>query len=203
MKILSVRREFDADHSSSTYEFFALERLTAKQRQAVNALTGKSARRHLQFHYQGDWNDLPYTWINQLLALGYEILVSESYDWWSVYLALPHDPELQMRLTAYQCDAENGFQVEVVENQLILYFGIQLDYNAVYHALGEDPFKGLAELFKSIREELLAGDISAARAHHHTYCKYDEVEEEAECEPLKTSLSDSAEILLNILDTDW
>lgn len=200
MKILSVRQGFDADHSSSTYEFFALERLTAKQRQAVSALTGESARQHLQFHYHGDWNDLPFAWINQLLTLGYDILVTESYDWWGVYLALPHDPGLQKRLAAYQCDAENGLQVEGVENRIILYFGMQLDYNAVYHALGRDPFKGVAELFEGIREELIEGDLSAVRAHHHTYCKYDEVEEEAESEPLETSLSDNAETLLNILE---
>jgi hypothetical protein len=50
MRILSVRRGFEADHSSSTYEFFALDQLTPEQRAAVQELTGRSPRRHLEFH---------------------------------------------------------------------------------------------------------------------------------------------------------
>ena len=50
MRILSIRRSFDADHSSSSYDFFTFHRLTAEQRAAVHELTGESARRHLRFH---------------------------------------------------------------------------------------------------------------------------------------------------------
>lgn len=86
MHILSLRRVFDADHSSSTYEFFALDRLTPERRAAVQNLTGESARRHLRFHYRGEWSDIPSEWPDALLTLGYDILVSESYDWWAVHL---------------------------------------------------------------------------------------------------------------------
>ena len=44
MRILSIRHTFDADHSSSSYEFFSFDRLTAEQRAAVSELTGESAR---------------------------------------------------------------------------------------------------------------------------------------------------------------
>ena len=44
MRILSVHHGFSADHSSSTYEFFALQPLTAAQRAAVQALTGEAGR---------------------------------------------------------------------------------------------------------------------------------------------------------------
>ncbi len=54
MRILSSRRNFEADHSSSTYEFFARNRLTPEQREAVETLTGESGRRHLRFHYWGE-----------------------------------------------------------------------------------------------------------------------------------------------------
>lgn len=48
MRILSVRRGFEADHSSSSYEFFALDKLTPDQRADVQRLTGESGRRHLR-----------------------------------------------------------------------------------------------------------------------------------------------------------
>lgn len=196
MRILSIRQGLDADHSSSTYEFFAIERLTPEQRAAVQELTGESPRRHLSFHYWGDWNDIPSVWPDKLLTLGYDILVSESYDWWAVHLSLPHDPALLERLGQYECESDsNGFDVRVVGERMILYFGMQLDYGAVYEMSGEDPFEGLADLFETVREELLAGDLSTAWAMYQTYGGYPDVEPE----PVKP-LSASGRTLLNIME---
>ena len=197
MRILGIRQGFDADHSSSTYEFFTLDRLTPEQREAVQRLTGESPRRHLSFHYWGDWNDIPSGWTDKLLALGYDILVSESYDWWAVYLSLSHDPALLERLGQYECDSDgNGFGVRVVGERMILGFGMQLDYGAVYDMSGEDPFEGLADLFETVREELLSGDLSAAWAMYQTYGGYPDVEPEP-VEPL----SSSGRSLLNIMES--
>lgn len=181
MRIISLRQGFDADHSSSTYEFFALNKLTAEQRAAVEALTGESPRRHLQFHYQGDWSDIPSNWPDELLVLGYDILVSESYDWWAAHVSLPHDPDLEERLQPYTCESDsNGFSVQVVGDRMILYFGMQLDYGAVYDAWGEDTFEGLAGLFETVRDELLAGDLSAVWVMYDTYCGRDIADDEQE-----------------------
>ena len=59
MRILSIRHSFDADHSSSSYEFSSFDRLTAEQCAAVSELAGESGRRRLRFHYVGDWRDIP------------------------------------------------------------------------------------------------------------------------------------------------
>jgi hypothetical protein len=196
MRILSIRQGFDADHSSSTYEFFAHDRLTPEHRAAVQELTGESPRRHLRFHYVGEWSDMPYEWRDKLLTLGYDILVSESYDWWTVYLSLPHDPVLLEHLVQYECDSDgNGFGVRVVGERMILGFGMQLDYGEVYDMSGEDPFEGLADLFETVREELLAGDLSAAWAMYQTYGGY----EGSEPEPV-VPLSASGKTLLNIME---
>jgi hypothetical protein len=197
MRILSLRRGFDADHSSSTYEFFALDRLTPEQREAVRSLTGESPRRHLSFHYVGDWSDIPSGWPDKLLTLGYDILVSESYDWWAVYLSLPHDPALLERLQPYECDSDgNGFYVHMIGERMKLHFGMQLDYGAAYGAFGEDPFEGLADLFEAVRDELLAGDLSAVWAMYKTYGGYAEVE----AEPVEP-LSASGDTLLYIMES--
>lgn len=196
MRILSIRHGFEADHSSSSYEFFALGKLTPEQRAAVEKQIGESPRRHLSFHYQGDWNDIPSAWPDKLLTLGYDIMVSESYDWWSVYVSLPHDPDLAERLRQYECDSDgNGFSLEMVGERMILYFGMQMDYGAAYDTFGEDAFEGLADLFEKVREELLAGDPSAVWAVYETYGG----REDEEVEPVEP-LSASAETLLNVME---
>jgi len=196
MRILSLRRGFEADHSSSTYEFFALDRLTAEQRAAVRELTGESPRRHLSFHYMGDWSDIPHSWKDKLLTLGYDVLVTESYDWWGVYLSLPQDTALLEQLPPYECDSDgNGFDVHTVGERMILYFGMQLDYSAAHDAFGEDPFEGLAGLFEAVRGNLLAGDLSAVWAMSKTYGAY----EDAEPEPVEP-LSESAHTLLDVME---
>jgi hypothetical protein len=196
MRILSVRRGFEADHSSSSYEFFALGKLTPEQRAAVQKLTGESPHRHLSFHYQGDWNDIPSAWPDKLLTLGYDTMVSESYDWWAVHLSLPHDPDLAGRLGQYECESDsNGFSLDVVGDRMILYFGMQMDYGAAYDTFGEDAFEGLADLFEKVREELLAGDLSAAWVMFETYGGH----EDEEADPVEP-LSASAETLLSVME---
>jgi hypothetical protein len=196
MRILSVHHGFSADHSSSTYEFFALQPLTSEQRAAVQALTGEAGRRHLSFTYHGDWSDLPSAWPDKLLTSGYDILVSESYDWWGVHLALPHDADLLERLAAYECESDsNGFSIRALGERMVLYFGMNLDYGAAYDIFGEEIFEGLADLFERVREELLAGNLSAAWAMYSTYGG----EAEDGPEPVEP-LSSSGQTLLGIME---
>lgn len=196
MHILSTRRSFDADHSSSSYEFFAYNPLSKEQREAVRTLTGKSARRHLQFQYMGEWSDIPGDWPDRLLTLGYDVLISESYDWWAAYLSLPHDPDLLERLETYQIKyGACGFDVRVVDGRMILYFGMQLDYGMAYNVLGKDAFAGLADLFQTARDELLAGDLSVVWALFRRY-GYDDPEEGP---PPVEPLSDAGDTLLKVI----
>jgi hypothetical protein len=159
-------------------------------------LTGESARRHLRFHYVGDWRDIPDDWPDQLLTMGYDVLVSESYDWWSVSLSLPHDPTLAERLQPYVCLSDQGsLYVRVLGDQMLVSFSMAMDYSAAIGVLGEDLFEGLSDLFETIRGELLAGDLSAAWA---TYLIYGDDEEEGP-EPVEP-LSDSGRALSRIME---
>ena len=196
MRILSIRQGLNADHSSSTYEFFALDQLTSEQREAVQRLTGESPRRHLRFHYWGDWSNIPSGWTDKLLTLGYDILVSESYDWWAVRLSLPHREDLFWRIGRYECERDgNGSAVRRVGERMIVYFGFSMDYGAAYDAFGEDPFEGLADLFEEIRDELLAGNMGALRVMYDLYG----YEEEDEGEEAEDELSGNAWTLAGII----
>jgi len=127
--------------------------------------------------------------------MGYDILVSESYDWWTVCLSLPHDPALAERLQPYLCESDgNGLDVRVVGERLLVSFGMQMDYGAAYDTFGEDAFEGLSELFEAVRDELLAGDLSAAWVAYQTYG-----DEEEEAEPVEP-LSASGHTLLSIME---
>jgi len=197
MKIMSYCTGYATDHSSSTYEFYSLGRLTKEQKEAVERLTGQRPRgRNIGFHYWGDFQDIPSNWIEELLSDPYDIMVSESYDWWSTRMSLPYDEDLLAKLGRYECDYDGcGFWVRRVDDKILLSFGYQLEYGAAFNALGQKPFRGLADLFEEIRGEILAGDLSALRVIHECYGGYaNELKEEK-----SDSLSESAETLSYML----
>ena len=85
MNIISIRRGFECNHNSSNYEFFASEKpLTTPQRRNVVGYSSRSSpgTRKATYQYHGDWGDLPSEAEDDLLTNGFDILVSESYDWW-------------------------------------------------------------------------------------------------------------------------
>jgi hypothetical protein len=197
MKILSYCTGYATDHSSSTYEFYSLDRLTKEQKETVERLTGQRPRgRNIGFQYWGDFQDIPSGWVEKLLSDSYDIMVSESYDWWSTRMSLSYDEDLLAKLGCYECEYDGcGFWVQRVDDKMLLSFGYQLEYGAAFDTLGEKPFRGLADLFEEIRDEILAGDFSALRAIHECYGGYADELEEGESGPL----SETAETLRDIL----
>ncbi len=197
MRIISVRHGLQADHSSSTYEFYALERLSPEQRRAIADLTGEQPRgRKLRLHWEGE-GELSQEWEDALLTMGYDILISESYDWWAAQLSLPYDEKLAQQLSDLECEYDaNGVQIRCAGERLIVYFGFHMDYEAAYEALGENPFAGLADLFEQVRTELLAGDMSVPLV----FCElYGDLEEEEGVE-LPEPSSETAQTLTGIIE---
>ena len=57
MKIISIRKGFQADHSSTSYEFFAVEKpLTTSEREEVSCLSSRArpTKRKVSFIYHGN-----------------------------------------------------------------------------------------------------------------------------------------------------
>lgn len=89
MKILSIRKGFCADHSSTSYEFYAIDTpLNTKEQAEVSKLSSRvnPTGRRASFIYHGDWSDLPGGW-EPLMEKYYDVMYSESYDWWTLGIA--------------------------------------------------------------------------------------------------------------------
>ena len=166
MRMVSVRRTFESDHSSSSYEFYALRSLSDAEKKAVQRLSGKRASgRKLEIQYMGE-REINYTVEKKLLAEYYDVEVSESYDWWTGRVALDYDEQLWEGLKRCEGRGHNdlGVDVERADDRIIVSFYYAMDYGAAFSAFGESPFEGLGDLFEGIREDILAGDFSALQA---------------------------------------
>jgi hypothetical protein len=117
MRILRLRRGFQADHSSSSYLFYAADQPVGPEGQAIahrfssRAEVGKRTARYVKW---GE-SELSYSAYKALLEKHYDVMVSESYSWWSLLIAVPKTAEMQRLLAPFYdargCD-DLGLSVE-------------------------------------------------------------------------------------------
>ncbi len=124
MKIISVSRGFTADHSSTSYEFLAVDKpLNAEERKAVRSLSSRCRPgiRRVNFIYHADGYDIPGGWV-PLLKSYYDVMYSESYDWWTLAMAFPATVEKGEALERYEFSDidELGIQVYAGEKRAIV-----------------------------------------------------------------------------------
>jgi len=116
MEILSIRRGSLADHSSTSYEFLAIDRpLDARAKAAVSRPSSRACptSRRVSFLYHGDWSDLPGGW-EPLMSRYYDAMYSESYDWWTLAVAFDTtDDALVERLSVYAFEGVDDLGVRV------------------------------------------------------------------------------------------
>jgi hypothetical protein len=131
MKILSIRKGFQADHSSTSYEFFAVDRpLTASERKNVSSLSSRAmpTKHRVSFIYHGDWSDLPGGW-EPLVEQYYDVMYSESYDWWTLAMAFDTDQKTinQISVSQYSGINDMGVQVYVKGNRVVVWIHCRMD----------------------------------------------------------------------------
>lgn len=115
MKIISVSRGFTADHSSTSYEFVAVDKpLNAEQRKEVRSLSRRCrpGARRVNFIYHADGYDIPGGWV-RLLKSYYDVMYSESYDWWTLAMAFPVTAEEAEALEEYEFSDADGLGIHV------------------------------------------------------------------------------------------
>ncbi len=83
MEIISIRKGFTADHSSTSYEFLAADQSLDKVAQEeVASLSSRvnPSRRRSSFIYHAEGYDIPGGW-KPLMKRYYDVMFSESYAW--------------------------------------------------------------------------------------------------------------------------
>lgn len=184
MKIISVKKGFTSDHSSTSYEFLAVDKvLSKKERQAVASLSSRAdpTGREVSFIYHADGYDIPGGW-EKLMEKYYDVMYSESYDWWTLAMAFDYLEEQVSELKKYEFDGEDDCGISVYEQggRTIIVINCRLDASCLddsyedYNDYEEDEDEDeedvdntgsslvsdneLLNLLVQLREQLVQGD---------------------------------------------
>ena len=212
MKIISVRKGFASDHSSTSYEFLAVDKPLSKSARAtvasLSSRTHPTARR-VSFTYNAEGYDLPGGW-HDLMLHHYDVMYSESYDWWLLAMAFDAPEKLQQAAAEYEFDGydDQGVEVTIDGNRVIVEIHCRLDlgmayaydYDEGYYDEDEDDDDidtndYLLSLLVQIREQLIQGDFRALYEVWNVYGWEDDEEDDLFTPPVPPEKDTGQEIL--------
>ena len=197
MMILSERQGFASDHSSTSYEFMAVDKpLGQKERAEVSKLSSRvnPTSRRANFVYNVDGYDIPGGWEN-LMARYYDVMYREDYGWWTLAMAFDATPEQYEVLAEYAFDEgeETGIEIAYHEDRRIIitincviedYYedGDEEDYDDESGGNVFSTDNGLLNILIQIRQQIMKGNYRALDA---VFVKYGDSEEEISPPSLK------------------
>lgn len=191
MEIISVREGFTADHSSTSYEFLAVDNpLNDEAIEYVGSLSSRafSTDRAVSFSYNVDGYDIPGgCW--PLMEKYYDIMYSESYDWWTFAVAFPGNEEQKRKLRDYSFQGleDLGVNIYFKGDRIIVSFYCVLDYSNAFAILEKGNDYGyyedddeydledylndnrLFQLLSDIRQQIINEDYRAFDVFWHEY----------------------------------
>jgi hypothetical protein len=123
--------------------------------------------RTVRYHKWGE-SELNSQAYKALLGAHYDVMASESYDWWTLIIALPKTPQTQTLLAPFT-DArgydDQGVEVEDYGKWLVVVIYCAFEGNGVEFAdYDEDALETLVDLLVKVRAELIGGDTSFLEA---------------------------------------
>ncbi|MDD3925098.1 MAG: hypothetical protein PHT33_00395 [bacterium] len=194
MKVISVNRGFTADHSSTSYEFLAVDRLLSQEERSKVASLSRRAQptsRKVSFIYHADGYDIPGGW-EPLMRDYYDVMFSESYDWWLLAMAFDAAPEQQAAIGEYEFDGieDMGVDITFYGTRTIVTIHCRLDME-IAHDIELFP------LLTDIRRQLVEGDYRALYAVWEEYGY--ETEDSRDKEPPEPPHKDTGEDLVETL----
>ncbi len=181
MKIISIRKGFTSDHSSTSYEFLAVEKALGKNERAEVAYLSRRANptsRRVSFIYHVEGYDIPGGW-EKLMEKYYDVMYSESYDWWTFGMAFNTRSEQIEELRKYEFTGEDdlGITVASKDNRVIITINCRVDLDFIHESTeygseedeeddDEDEDKDtvvvtgdeLLDLLTKVRRQLIDGD---------------------------------------------
>jgi len=187
MRILRVRCGFQADHSSSSYLFYAVDRPVSAAGQAIaNRFSSRAEvdKRYARYLKWGE-SSLSSTAYEALMNEHYDVMAEESYGWWTMMIAVPKNPEMKALLAPFadaRGDNDQGVELQEFSKRLVVTVYCQLADDGADLADDNDdePLDFLVSLLAKVRAELLAGNTSFLTAVAEFYGGFDEDEDEDE-----------------------
>ena len=168
MRILRVRRGFQADHSSSSYLFYAVDRPVSDAGQAIADRYSSRAEVDEQYARYSKWgeSELNPEAFEALLDEHYDVMAEESYGWWTLMIAVPKTPEMKAALAAFpdaRGDNDQGVDIEEYGKRMAVTIYCQFEGDGVDFLDGDydsDIHEILVELLAKVRAELIEGNTS-------------------------------------------
>ena len=177
MKVISIRKGFAADHSSTSYEFYAIDKiLGSKEKAAVSRLSSRAnpTERRASFIYHGEWADLPGGW-EPLMEKYYDVMWSESYGWWNLVMAWNTDTATIQKMAQFDFTGADDVGINIYHrnNRLIISIDCRLDalitedknsydeysdYDDDDYGEADNSIDNLLRLLEKNREYLMKGD---------------------------------------------
>ena len=207
MRIISIRQGFTADHSSTSYEFLAVDKPLSKEtKKKVAALSSRAnpTSRRVHFVYNMDGYDIPGGW-RPLMEEHYDVMYSESYDWWLLAMALNISKDRREELLSYQFSNYDELGIDISGNgeRVIVAISCRLDPG---HIPGRGPYDEaddwdeedeteegpigtyesddpLLNLLVKLRKQLIDGDYRSLYAVWEVYGEKEYDEDDMEEEP--------------------
>jgi hypothetical protein len=183
MRILRLRRGFQADHSSSSYLFYAVDHpVSAAGKKVAHRFSSRAEVDERSVRYQ-KWGESELSWEADKALLGehYDVMASESYDWWTLMMAVPRTAATQALLAPF-VDARGsddlGVEVEDYGRRLAVAVHCMFDYSRPIFEYDEDTLDTLVDLLAVIRGEILKGDVSFLQAVASFYGADEDEEDE-------------------------
>lgn len=190
MEILSVRRGFASDHSSTSYEFLAVDKpLSKNDRSEVSKLSSRvnPTARRAKFVYHVDGYDIPGGW-EKLMEKYYDVMYCEDYDWWTLAIAWNASSGQYDELRHFEFEGERegtGMDISMSNDKMRITITVHctldiadLDYGDYDYEDESEAFETddeLLNLLTQIRQQLAGGDY---RALYAVWEKYGDVNDE-------------------------
>ncbi|MDR1639921.1 MAG: hypothetical protein LBT59_09530 [Clostridiales bacterium] len=181
MEILSIRKGFASDHSSTSYEFLAVDKpLGNVEKAAISKLSSRvtPTARRASFIYHSEFGDLPNGW-KPLVEKYYDLMYGESYGTWTLVFAFPAAPSQIEELEKYVFDDGESQVIEVHQAKgratVVVYCYLEPDESLFKRdKLDNISCTGLFTLMMQIRKQLINGDYRALYALWEKYYPGDE-----------------------------
>lgn len=159
MRIISIRKGFTSDHSSTSYEFLAVDKALGKKEKAEVASLSRRANptsRRVSFIYHVDGYDIPGGWEN-LMEKYYDVMYREDYDWWTFAIAFNTEQEQIEELQKYEFSGEDDLGVTIESNGkrviVVIHCRVDREYIDDSYDEYEDDYEDEEEDSESDREE--------------------------------------------------